>query len=131
MDSVNGQLTAPDVATLFEVLAAFNRGDLATLADRVHPDVVYRIPGRAAVSGEFHGIDEVLGAFQRLRALSGGTISVDLQLVLSDADHVMFTARVTAEHDGRTLDVHNAYAYRFRDGKLAEGQLFPGDLHAI
>jgi len=38
---------------------------------------------------------------------------------------------VTAEHDGRSLDVLNAYAFRFRDGKLADGQLFPSDVHAI
>jgi len=116
---------------LFEILAAFNRGDLAALGESVAPDVVYRIPGRATVSGEFHGIDEVIGAFQRLRKESGDTISVAPERVLSDGDTVMFTARVTAEHGGRSLDVLNAYAFRFRDGKLADGRLFPSDLHAI
>jgi ketosteroid isomerase-like protein len=116
---------------LFEILAAFNRGDLSALGDFVASDVVYRIPGRAAVSGEFHGVEEVIGAFGRLRKLSGETISVEPQIVLSDTDNVMFTARVTAEHQGRSLDVLNAYAFRFRDGKLAEGRLYPGDLHAI
>jgi uncharacterized protein len=116
---------------LFEILAAFNSGDLDRLAGRVAPDVVYRIPGRASVSGEFHGVEEVIAAFGRLRRESGGTISAEPEAVLSDADTVMFTARVTAQHDGRTLDVVNAYAFRFRDGKLADGRLFPGDLHAI
>jgi ketosteroid isomerase-like protein len=116
---------------LFEILAAFNAGDLSALADRVAPDVVYHIPGRATVSGQFHGIDEVIGAFQRLRKESGDTIAAEPGLVLRDADTVMFTARVTAEHDGRTLDVQNAYVFRFRGGKLADGRLFPGDLHAI
>jgi len=110
---------------LFEILAAFNRGDLAALGESVAPD------GRATVSGEFHGIDEVIGAFQRLRKESGDTISVAPERVLSDGDTVMFTARVTAEHGGRSLDVLNAYAFRFRDGKLADGRLFPSDLHAI
>jgi ketosteroid isomerase-like protein len=116
---------------LFELLAAFNTGDLAGLADRVAPDVVYRIPGRASVSGEFHGVEEVVAAFGRLRRESGGTILAEPEAVVSDADDVMFTARVTAEYDGRSLDVLNAYAFHFRDGKLAEGRLFPGDLHAI
>jgi ketosteroid isomerase-like protein len=116
---------------LFEILAAFNTGDLAGLAERVAPGVVYRIPGRASVSGEFHGIDEVIAAFGRLRRESGDTINAEPEAVLSDADTVMFTARITAEHDGRSLDVVNAYAFRFRDGKVVEGRLFPGDLHAI
>lgn len=48
---------------LFEILRAFNEGDLGTLRERVAPDVTYVIPGRAAVSGEFSGIDEVAYAF--------------------------------------------------------------------
>jgi len=116
---------------VFEILEAFNRGDLAGLAERVSPDVVYRIPGRASVSGEFHGVNEVIAAFGRLRRESGGTIAAEPAAVLCDAETALFTARVTAEHDGRRLDVVNAYAFRFRHGKLVEGRLFPGDLHAI
>jgi len=122
--------TAP-MHRLFEILAAFNAGDLAGVAESVAPDVVYCIPGRASVSGEFHGVEEVISAFGRLRRESGGTINAEPQNVAADADTVMFTARVTARHDGRSLDVVNAYAFRFRDGKLAEGRLFPGDLRAI
>ncbi|HEV8623065.1 MAG TPA: nuclear transport factor 2 family protein [Acidimicrobiia bacterium] len=116
---------------LFDILRAFNAGDLEILRARVTPDVTYVIPGRAAVSGEFHGIDGVVGAFQRLRRLSGETIAVEPHLVVRDGDAVMFVAQVTADHQGRTLDVVNAYAFQFQDGKLASGRLFPGDLHAI
>ncbi|MGH8998135.1 MAG: nuclear transport factor 2 family protein, partial [Acidimicrobiia bacterium] len=91
----------------------------------------YCIPGRVAVSGDFRGIDAVVGAFRRLRELSGGTISVEPGVVLSDDDHVMFTGRVTAHHEGRSLDVLNSYVFRFRHGRLLRGQLFPGDQHAI
>jgi ketosteroid isomerase-like protein len=124
----------PENATvhgLFDILAAFNTGDLARLAERVDPDVVYRIPGRASVSGEFRGVEAVIAAFGRLRRESGGTITAEPEAVLADADTVMFTARVTAEREGRTLDVVNAYLFRFRAGRLVEGRLFPGDLHAI
>jgi ketosteroid isomerase-like protein len=121
----------PNVTVLLETLRAFNDGDLATLAERVHPDVSYRIPGRASVSGEFHGLQEVMGAFGRLRERSGGTITVQPGAVVADDEHVMFTARVTAEYEGRSLDVVNAYVFRFREDKLTEGQVFPGDLHAV
>lgn len=121
----------PNVTVLLEVLQAFNNGDLAALAGRVQPDVSYRIPGRMPISGEFRGIEAVVAAFRRLQDRSGGTIAVEPQVVLGDDEHVMFTARVTAEHEGRSLDVVNAYVFRFRDGKLASGQVFPGDLHAV
>lgn len=119
------------VPVLFELLAAFNADDLSAVEDRVDPDVVYLIPGRATVSGEFQGPEQTIGAFRRLREGSGGSMVVEPRTVLADSDHVMFTARVTAHRHDRNLDVTNAYLYRFRDGKLIEGRLFPGDLHAI
>ena len=51
--------------------------------------------------------------------------------MLTDGEHVLFTARVSAEHDSRTLDVLNAYAYRFSGGRMVEAQVFPGDLHHV
>ncbi len=121
----------PIVKTLLETLQAFNQEDFASIVERVDPEVSYRIPGRASVSGEFHGVEAVTGAFRRLRERSGGTISVEPQVMLSDGEHVMFTARVTAEHEGRSLNAVNAYKFRFCEGKLLEGQVFPGDLHAV
>jgi ketosteroid isomerase-like protein len=121
----------PIVKTLLETLQAFNEEDFASIAERVDAEVTYRIPGQASISGEFHGVEAVTTAFRRLREHSGGTISVQPQVVLSDGEHVMFTARVTAEHQGRSLDVVNAYVFRFRDGKLLQGQVFPSDLHAV
>jgi hypothetical protein len=73
----------------------------------------------------------VTSALRRLRKCSGDTITAEPHTVLTDGEHVLFTARITAQHRGRTLDVLNAYEYRFAGGKLAEAQLFPGDLHHI
>lgn len=122
---------AENLSTLLTVLQAFNAGDLDAVRDYVDPDVTYRIPGRARVSGSFTGIDEVAAAFQRLRDLSGGTIAVAPDVVVADGDNVLFTARVTAQHEGRSLDVLNAYAFRFRDGRMTDGAVFPGDQHAV
>jgi len=121
----------PIVKTLLEVLAAFNDEDFETLGQRVDPDVVYRIPGRMPFSGEHHGIEAVTGAFRQLRRRSGGTLTVEPDVILADDEHVLFTARVTGDHAGRSLDVLNAYSYRIHNGKLVEGQVFPGDLHAV
>jgi ketosteroid isomerase-like protein len=121
----------PIVSTLLEVLDAFNQEDFDTLARRVDAHVVYRIPGRMPFSGEHHGVDAVTDAFRQLRERSGGSLSVQPDVILTDDEHVMFTARVTGQHAGRALDVVNAYSYRIHDGKLVEGQVFPGDLHAV
>jgi ketosteroid isomerase-like protein len=119
------------VNDLLRLLEAFNRDDFDTLAELVDPEVVYRIPGRMSFAGEHHGLPAVTGALRQLRNLSGGTITAQPEIVLSDGAQVMFTARVRAVHRGRALDVVNAYVYRFTAGRLAEARLFPGDLHAI
>lgn len=121
----------PLVKTLLEVLDAFNREDFDTLAELVETDVVYRIPGRMPFAGEHRGVEAVTTALRMLRERSGGTITAEPRTVLSNGQHVLFTARITAQQHGRTLDVLNAYEYRFAGGKLAEAQLFPGDLHHI
>ncbi len=121
----------PLVKTLLEVLDAFNREDFDALAGLVEPDVTYRIPGRMPFAGEHRGVEAVTGALRQLRDLSGNTVNAEPRTVLTDGEHVLFTARITARHRDRTLDVFNAYAYRFSGGRLAEAQLFPGDLHHI
>lgn len=121
----------PIVKTLLEVLDAFNREDFDALAELVDPDVVYRIPGRMPFSGEHRGVEAVTAALRQLAERSGGTIAVEPRTVLTDGEHVLFTARVSAEHGGRTLDVLNAYAYRFSGGRMIEAQVFPGDLHHV
>jgi uncharacterized protein len=121
----------PLVKTLLEVLDAFNREDFGALADLVEPDVAYRIPGRMPFAGDHRGVEAVTGALRQLRDLSGNTIRAEPRTVLTDGEHVLFTARITAQHRDRTLDVLNAYDYRFAGGKLAEARLFPGDLHQI
>jgi ketosteroid isomerase-like protein len=121
----------PIVKTLLEVLDSFNREDFAALAELVDPEVVYRIPGRMPFSGEHRGVEAVTAALRQLPERSGGTIAVKPRTVLTDGEHVMFTARVSAQHNGRTLDVVNAYHYRFSGGKMVEAQVFPGDLHHV
>jgi ketosteroid isomerase-like protein len=38
---------------------------------------------------------------------------------------------VTADRGGRRLDTENCYAFRFVDGKLAEGTVFVSDPHHV
>jgi ketosteroid isomerase-like protein len=49
--------------------------DTEQLRQYLSPNVVYRVPGRHALAGAFHGIDEVLGHLQKLADRSGGTFN--------------------------------------------------------
>ena len=113
-----------NVVTYLAALEAFNRNDIAALAQYIAPDFVYRIPGRATVAGEFHGIDGFVEVLTRLRDESGDTIELTPLTVLADDGNLIARARVTARRGNRRLDTENCYAFRFVDGKVADGQVF-------
>jgi ketosteroid isomerase-like protein len=122
----------PNVITLMSVLDAFNRGDIDAVVDKVDPEVVYFVRGRSQVSGTYHGPHELAEVLRRIKELTGGTMSGTPDVVLADGDNVMMYVHATgARPDGRTYDNHQAYLYRFRDGKLIEGQTIPVDQHAF
>jgi ketosteroid isomerase-like protein len=74
-----------NVTTYLQAIDAFNRDDLAAVHDHVRSDVVYRIPGRSPVAGEFRGIDGFAEILRRLRERSGGTIALEPLTVLAAA----------------------------------------------
>jgi ketosteroid isomerase-like protein len=117
----------PNVLTYLAAMAAFNRHDLTAVAEHVHPDFVYRIPGRSKIAGEFHGIEGFVEALTRLRDESDGTLELTPVAVLADDEHLLARARVTARRGGKRLDTENCYAFRFVSGKVADGQVFLSD----
>jgi ketosteroid isomerase-like protein len=117
----------PNLLTYLAAVEAFNRDDLTAVAEHVHPDFVYRIPGRSKIAGEFHGIEGFVEALTRLRDESGGTLALAPVAVLADDENLLARARVTAARGGRHLDTENCYAFRFVDGKVSEGQVFLSD----
>jgi ketosteroid isomerase-like protein len=117
----------PNVVTYLAAIDAFNRSDVDAVAERVHADFVYRIPGRSIIAGEFRGVAGFIEALARLRDESGGTIVVEPTAVLADDDNLIARARVTAARRGRHLATENCYALRFVDGKVADGQVFLSD----
>lgn len=117
----------PNVLAYLAAIEAFNRDDIAAIGDYVHPDLVYRIPGRSRIAGEFRGIAGFVEAMVRLRDESAATIELTPSVVLADDHNVIARATVAAERHGKKLATENCYAFRFVDGKVAEGQVFLSD----
>ena len=62
----------PNVLTYLSAIDAFNRNDVAGVAEHVCADFVYRIPGGSIVAGEFRGVSGFIEALARLRDESDG-----------------------------------------------------------
>lgn len=111
---------------------AFNRNDLAAASGFLAEDIVYTIRGRATVSGTYRGRQAVAEALGRIKQLTSGSMTAKPEAVLADGENIMMYMHVTGVRpDGRRYDNHQAYFYRFRDGRLAEGQTIPVDQHAF
>jgi ketosteroid isomerase-like protein len=113
----------PNVLTYLAAMAAFNRHDLTAVAEHVHPDFVYRIPGRSKIAGEFHGIEGFVEALTRLRDESDGTLELTPVAVLADDEHLLARARVTARRGGKRLDTEKLLCLpiRQRQGRRRTG----------
>ena len=112
--------------------AAFQTGDMDSLRDRYFtPDIVWHSPGSGALSGDFHGVDEVIGLFAKSFELSGGTFAVDVHDVVANDEHGVVLATVKGERDGKKLEDRYTHVVHFRDGKVSESWIHQWDPKAV
>lgn len=95
--------------------AAFSAGDVAAASADLDERIEWIVPGRSAVSGVYHGKDEVLGMWMKL-AEKGFTTTP--QHFLGDDERVVVLTSTTA--GGETSD--DADVLTFRDGKVVKFQ---------
>jgi ketosteroid isomerase-like protein len=93
------------------------------------PDAIWHVPGRSQVAGTFVGEPEIRAHFQKLHALSEGTLRIELEGV-SEGDHLAAWQHVTASRNGRTLDDLQCLRLRISKGRVHEAWLYPSDLQA-
>jgi uncharacterized protein len=98
---------------------AFGEGDMETLASLYTPDVVQRQGGNNQTSGEYKGVDNVIGLYGKLFELSGGTFAVELKSVTTQGDKVVSVHRAKGEREGNTLDVDESIEFTFSGDKVA------------
>lgn len=118
-----------DRETIRKGYAAFSSGDMDTLMSLYHDDAVHIVPGASKVSGAHKGKEGILGLYVKLFELSGGTLRIQLEHVLSDGGN-----RVVAIHtssvakDGEKFTQTEALLFTLVDGKVAEIQDFFSDI---
>jgi ketosteroid isomerase-like protein len=110
--------------------AAFGTGDIATLRELLADDVIWHVGGRSPITGDYKGIDEVLGFFAQLAERAGGTFRVDVHDLLANDEHVVALVKGTAERDGKTLNDNGAQVFHVQGGKVTEEWFHAGDQYA-
>ncbi|KON30647.1 hypothetical protein AC482_03370 [miscellaneous Crenarchaeota group-15 archaeon DG-45] len=126
-----GKEQNPNVERLMRIWKAFNENDLEAIAQMVDGEIVYRVSGRGPISGTYNGRHEFIAALERVKELSGGTMTVQPMVTLADDEFVFALARARGQRGEKKLDIEHCYLYRFRDGRLVEGRTMPVDLYAF
>ena len=98
---------------------AFGEGDLDTLRTLFAPDAVHVATGNNPLSGEYKGVDDILGYYGKLFEQSNGTFSAELQSTRAEGDDtVVATHRDKAQRGDKTLDQDEELTFTLADGKF-------------
>ena len=105
---------------------AWLAGDLATVVELYHEDLVLHYGGSHSLTGDHVGKDAALTALLTVQARTD-RVPVAVLDVMASADHA--TAWVTERWtvDGEARELTRVLVYRVADGKLAECWLYDTD----
>jgi uncharacterized protein len=107
-----------------EYEARTGRDDRA-LAEVFAEDVVWHVPGRNAIAGEYRGIDQVMEYVRRRRELADGTFEITVHDVLANDEYGLVIATGRATRGGTAFQWRAHGLYRFRNGRIAECWVLP------
>jgi ketosteroid isomerase-like protein len=99
---------------------AFAAADMETMTDVLATDIVWHSPGNNILSGDYNGIEEVLGLFARVGQETGGQLTNDVHAILADDDHGVALVNSTATRNGKTVSSHQVFVYHLAGGKASE-----------
>jgi ketosteroid isomerase-like protein len=95
----------------------------ALLAD----DVVWHVPGRSAIAGEYRGLEQVLAYFAVRREIADKTFRITSRGALADSDRVVHFADGEALIGGELRRWRTVGIFNISDGLIAECWLLPFD----
>jgi hypothetical protein len=110
----------PNEALVRNGYEAFAKGDMQTVNELFADDIVWHVPGKSQLAGDYKGKDQVFDWFAKLINLSGGTFQQEIHDVVANDDHAIVLATLSAEREGARLQDRNVHVLHVRDGKVTE-----------
>ena len=101
--------------------------DPKVIAAALARDVVWRVPGKTIMSGEYRGPREVVEFLRRTGFETEGTYRSSLHTVLANDEWAVAIYRATGRRNGIDLDVDQALVIHCEDGQWKEITAVPLD----
>lgn len=119
-----------NLALLQDGYTAFAAGDLTRLGELFADDIVWHVPGRNPLSGDYRGKQQVFALFGKLAEQTAGTFRAEVHDLLANDTHGVGLVIVTATRGERSLTVNQVNIFHLSDGKVTEGWIASTDQHA-
>lgn len=116
----------PNAALVRRLFTAFGR-DAKQVSATLARDVVWRVPGETAMSGEYRGRRDVVEFLRRTGLETDGTYRATLKAVFADDGWALAVYRAQGRRDGRELDIDQVLVIRLDGGLLADITAVPLD----
>jgi ketosteroid isomerase-like protein len=116
----------PNAAQTRRIFGAFGK-DAMQISAGLCRDIVWRVPGTTAMSGEYRGRRKVVEFLRRTGLETGGTYGSRLHTVLANDDWGLAVYRAWGTRNGIELDVDQAFVIRYEDGMWKEVTAVPLD----
>ena len=110
----------PNVESIRRGYEAFNHGDLATLSEIMGEDVIWHVPGRSSIAGDYRGRDATFAYFGRLAGLTDGTYQAEVHVAVGDEEHVVSIDHSSASRGDRKYSENELVVFRFQAGQVVE-----------
>ncbi len=110
----------PDALTYLRAADAFRCKDLETLAETIHEDVCWHIPGSTWMAREIQGRDALLAYLKEIITRTAGTFILEDRLISGTDHHLLAVQRFGATHNGRTQKFDAVSVMRFEGGRQIE-----------
>ena len=116
----------PNAALTRRVFNAFGKNAMQISAALTR-DIVWRVPGSTAMSGEYRGRRDVVEFLRRTGLETNGTYGSKLHTVLANDEWGLAVYRAWGRRNGIDLDAEQAFVIRFEDGQWKEVTAVPLD----
>jgi ketosteroid isomerase-like protein len=129
-DSTTRAIEQVNQALIERAYDAFARGDIPTVMETFAEDILWHVPGRGPLSGDYHGHAEVLAFFRHFMDMSEGTFRIAIDCVLAKEDRVVVLVTESAQRNKREWSSPQVHAWTVRDGQATVFWQFQGDQQA-
>jgi ketosteroid isomerase-like protein len=110
---------------------AFAKADMPAVQAFFADDIVWHVPGRSPMSGDYKGAQEVMGFLGKSMEQTRGTFGLEVHDLLADDEHGVALVVARGQREGKTLEDRQVHVLHLREGKVTEFWAHPGDQYAI